>query len=51
MSYFKDIEFLQEQQQKKSKIINQPIKQEEPKKGALQSFKDEFVLQNTILQH
>jgi hypothetical protein len=48
MSYFKDIEFLQEQQQKKSKIINQPIKQEEPKKGALQSFKDEFVLQNTI---
>ena len=48
MSYFKDIEFLQQQQQKKPKIINQPIKQEEPKKGALQSFKDEFVLQNTI---
>ena len=48
MSYFKDIEFLQQQQQKKPKIINQPIKQEEPKKGALQSFKDEFILQNTI---
>jgi len=48
MSYFKDIEFLQQQQQKKPKIINQPIKQEKPKKGALQSFKDEFVLQNTI---